>query len=62
MSSEYNNFSEFYPFYLSQHENRTCRRLHFIGSALIVLLVLYSALAAQWSLLWCLPLVGYGFA
>jgi hypothetical protein len=26
------NFAEFYPFYLSEHRNRICRRLHFIGS------------------------------
>jgi len=25
-------FTEFYPFYLSQHTNRVCRRLHFAGS------------------------------
>lgn len=28
------NFEEFYPFYLSQHQNQTCRRLHFVGSSL----------------------------
>ena len=27
-------FAEFYPFYLSEHSNRTCRRLHFLGSTL----------------------------
>lgn len=27
-------FSNFYPLYLSQHTNRTCRRLHFIGTTL----------------------------
>ena len=26
------SFADFYPFYLSEHANRTCRRLHFIGS------------------------------
>jgi hypothetical protein len=25
-------FTEFYAFYLSQHSDRTCRRLHFIGT------------------------------
>jgi len=28
------SFAEFYPYYLSEHSNRTCRRLHFIGSTL----------------------------
>jgi hypothetical protein len=26
------SFREFYPFYLGEHANRTCRRLHFVGS------------------------------
>src|SRR4051812_8931354 len=28
------SFAQFYPFYLGEHSNRTCRRLHFIGSTL----------------------------
>jgi hypothetical protein len=28
------SFSEFYPLYLAEHQNRTCRRLHFVGSTL----------------------------
>lgn len=27
-------FREFYPFYLGEHSNRSCRRLHFIGTSL----------------------------
>ena len=30
----FKSFAEFYPFYLSEHSNRTCRRLHFVGSTL----------------------------
>jgi len=29
-----NTFREFYPFYLGEHSNRTCRRLHFIGTSI----------------------------
>lgn len=28
------SFAQFYPFYLHEHANRTCRRLHFTGSTL----------------------------
>lgn len=30
----YRSFGAFYPFYLSQHADRTCRRLHFLGTTL----------------------------
>jgi hypothetical protein len=32
--ASYRSFAAFYPFYLSQHANRTCRRLHFFGTTL----------------------------
>jgi hypothetical protein len=25
------SFAEFYPFYLGEHSNRSCRRLHFMA-------------------------------
>ena len=33
----FKSFADFYPFYLSEHSNRTCRRLHFVGSTLSLL-------------------------
>ena len=33
-AKKYDSFAEFYPFYLSEHSDRTCRRLHFAGSTL----------------------------
>ncbi|MBL0230526.1 MAG: DUF962 domain-containing protein [Moraxellaceae bacterium] len=33
-ATQFSNFAEFYPFYLSQHQDKTCRRLHFVGSTL----------------------------
>jgi hypothetical protein len=62
MIKKYTNFSEFYPFYLSQHENKNCRRLHFVGSSLIILLIIYVVVASYFSLLWFMPVIGYGFA
>ncbi|MEP6485057.1 MAG: DUF962 domain-containing protein [Rudaea sp.] len=62
MPSRYASFRDFYSFYLTEHSNRTSRRLHVIGSTL-VLAVLIVALATQrWTWLWLLPLIGYGFA
>ena len=62
LSREFRSFSEFYPYYLSEHANRTCRRLHFVGTLLLILIALYAAFSARWGLLWLLPIVGYGFA
>ena len=58
----FTTFAEFYPFYLSEHSNRTCRRLHFVGSslALICLAMLLASGRPQY-LLYAL-LCGYGFA
>lgn len=59
---EYNSFSTFYPFYLSQHQDTNCRRLHFVGSSLIIAMLSYIIVSLQWSLLWTIPVIGYGFA
>ncbi|MFO8141509.1 MAG: Mpo1-like protein [Marinobacter sp.] len=58
----FSNFEEFYPYYLEEHSDIICRRLHFIGS-LLVLIVAVSAFASG-SLIWllALPVIGYGFA
>jgi hypothetical protein len=33
-ATPFRSFGAFYPFYLSQHANRSCRRLHFAGTTL----------------------------
>ena len=35
------DINDFYQFYLSQHKNKNCRRLHFIGTTFGVLTALY---------------------
>lgn len=56
------SFREFYPFYLSEHGNRVSRRLHFIGSCGVLVLLALAIVQrnAAWLLL-ALP-CGYGFA
>jgi len=62
MSQIYSTFREFYPFYLAEHRNRTCRRLHFVGSSLgLVCLAAAIALRSLWFVLLGI-LVGYAFA
>ncbi len=64
MSSDrvFSSFAEFYPFYLEEHSDRTCRRLHYLGSALVLLVAAYALLTGRLVYLWLLPVIGYGFA
>ena len=55
-------YQEFYRFYLSEHRDKTCRRLHFVGTFLIFILA-FVAIFSENAWLWLLvPLLGYGFA
>ncbi len=58
----YRSFGEFYPFYMSEHTNPVSRRLHVIGTGL-VLVALATAIVTlnPWWLL-AMPVIGYGFA
>jgi hypothetical protein len=62
MSGQFASFRDFYPYYLGEHSDRTCRRLHFVGTALVILTLTYVLLTGQWAQLWLLPILGYGFA
>lgn len=60
--SRFASFREFYPFYLQEHRNRISRRLHFIGSCGVLLLL--AAAIVQSNPRWLLAALfcGYGFA
>ena len=56
------SFAEFYPFYLSEHQNKICRALHYIGSMLVIATIIFVLITQQYIYLWLLPVIGYGFA
>lgn len=58
----FNSFAEFYPYYLSEHSNSTCRRLHFIGTTLVIFILALTIGKGAWLWLLALPLAGYSFA
>ncbi|EMP56640.1 hypothetical protein MSNKSG1_04876 [Marinobacter santoriniensis NKSG1] len=58
----FRNFSEFYPYYLEEHSDVTCRRLHFAGSLLVLIVALYALISGKLLWLLALPVIGYGFA
>ena len=61
-TAQFRTFDEFYPYYLSEHSNPTCRRLHFVGTSLVIALLAYAIGSGKWMLLLAVPVVGYGLA
>ena len=58
----FHRFADFYPFYLGEHRNAVCRRLHFIGSwGVITFLAAFATTGNPW---WLPAAVvcGYAFA
>ena len=62
MRRMYASFREFYPFYLGEHSDRRCRRLHFLGSWLVIASIIVAiATRNPWWLIGA-PVCGYGCA
>jgi len=61
-AQQFESFRDFYPFYLQEHSNLTCRRLHFVGTILVIATVI--AAITTGNMLWfaATPIAGYGFA
>ncbi len=62
MEKQYKTFVEFYPFYLAEHSHPTCRKLHFFGSLLVLVILAYAVVSGEWKFLLLMPVAGYGFA
>ena len=54
------SFEEFWPYYVSQHRDPTCRKLHFAGTTMALGLVAISPVVPP--ALLAAPVVGYGMA
>ncbi len=59
---KFTSLKEFYPFYLSEHQNFTSRLLHFIGTTLLLLSLFTGMLFHDWRFIAAIPVIGYGFA
>lgn len=58
----FQSFAEFYPYYLQEHSSAVCRRLHFVGTSCVLLLLGYVLVSQNVVWLWAFPVIGYGFA
>lgn len=62
MSERFTSFREFYPFYLGEHRNRSCRRLHFVGTSFAIGFIVLAANGGNPGWLLAALLSGYAFA
>ena len=60
--TSFKTFAEFYPFYLGEHQNPTCRRMHFVGSTLGLICLVGLVATGDWLFLLYGLLLGYAFA
>ena len=58
----YPTFADFYPYYLTEHANRTSRRLHFTGTSVAVVLLVGAVATSLWWLVGAALMQGYAFA
>ncbi|MEI8060206.1 MAG: DUF962 domain-containing protein [Ferruginibacter sp.] len=59
---KYKSFWSFYPYYLTEHSDAANRLLHFIGTALLLVILIVAIAIQKWWMLALIPVVGYGFA
>jgi hypothetical protein len=55
-------FADFYRFYLGEHANRTCRRLHFAGTSMAAVLLLAAFITRNGWIAVAAFVQGYAFA
>ena len=62
MSQRIQSFREFWPFYVGEHANPLNRKLHFIGTTLVLICALTALATQRWWLFALMPVCGYSFA
>jgi len=62
MEKKYQSLKEFYPYYLSEHQHPTSRLLHFVGTGLVLVVLVLAIALENYSWLAGIPVLGYGFA
>ena len=55
----FKSFSDFYPFYISEHSNKISKIVHFVGTGGIFILLAATLITKNLNFLWLVPLSGY---
>ena len=61
-AQRYTSLRAFYPYYLTEHANITCRRFHFAGTTLLLFFIGLTLYTRNLTWLWAVPVSGYGGA
>lgn len=56
------DFNSFWPYYVREHQDSTCRKLHFVGTSLTFVFLALCIVFREPLWLIGMPLVGYSFA
>ena len=56
------SYSDFWVYYAGEHAHPTCRRLHFVGTTIVMAIAVAAVVTRHWWLLALMPVAGYGFA
>ncbi len=59
---KYQTFWDFYPYYLTEHSLPVNRTLHFIGTGLVIGMLIAGTVTGKWYYFVVIPFCGYGFA
>jgi hypothetical protein len=59
---KYNTFWDFYPYYLTEHSLPVNRTLHFIGTGIVISLLIAGIITGNGLVFILIPIAGYGFA
>jgi hypothetical protein len=59
---KYTTFNSFYEYYLTEHSNANNRKVHFIGTLLLIFSFLIGIVTGKLIFFILIPILGYGFA
>lgn len=62
MEKKYTSLKSFYPYYLTEHSNRTSRILHYLGTSAFITVLIYCLFTTSWNWFIVGPLIAYSCA
>lgn len=62
MAERIKTFAQFWPYYLGEHAKVQTRALHYVGTTLVIALLITALLTGRWELAVAMPVAGYFFA